>query len=154
MKPCRECSREISEQEMSCPHCGSHYPAKAKCLYSRISPFIFSFKYRPNKETAHGSILFSNLQLHRRNSKKCCSPEANRFHIVTRSLSSRSMRGDTIFIISVISSESIQRGQIKFFLSCNIGLTFALIFAVLPKAQRMRRERCERHSSTECRRKH
>jgi ribosomal protein L37E len=30
MKPCRECKQEISEQAISCPHCGAPYPAGEK----------------------------------------------------------------------------------------------------------------------------
>jgi hypothetical protein len=60
MKPCRECSNEISEQAMSCPHCGAPYPAKAKWdgwgfEYKSEANFLglpllhVSFKYRPNR---------------------------------------------------------------------------------------------------------
>jgi hypothetical protein len=60
VKPCRECSKEISEQAMSCPHCGAPYPAKAKWdgwgfEYKSEANFLglpllhVSFKYRPNK---------------------------------------------------------------------------------------------------------
>jgi hypothetical protein len=60
MKPCRECRHEISEQAMSCPHCGAPYPAKGKWdgwgfEYKSEANFLglpllhVSFKYRPNK---------------------------------------------------------------------------------------------------------
>jgi len=60
MKPCRECLKEISEQALSCPHCGAPYPAKEKWdgwgfeYKSEANilglPLIHvSFKYRPNK---------------------------------------------------------------------------------------------------------
>jgi hypothetical protein len=60
MKPCRECRHEISEQAMSCPHCGAPCPAKEKWdgwgfEYKSEANFLglpllhISFKYRPNK---------------------------------------------------------------------------------------------------------
>ena len=60
MKPCRECSREVSEQALACPQCGAPYPARDKWdgygweYKSPISlmglPFLhISFKYRPNR---------------------------------------------------------------------------------------------------------
>jgi hypothetical protein len=60
MKPCRECSKEISAQAMSCPHCGAPYPAKEKWdgwgfEYKSEANFLglpllhVSFKYRPNR---------------------------------------------------------------------------------------------------------
>lgn len=60
MKPCRECKQEISEQALSCPHCGAPYPAKEqwdgwgfeyKSRYSLFGlPLVhISFKYRPNR---------------------------------------------------------------------------------------------------------
>jgi hypothetical protein len=60
MKPCRECRHEISEQAMSCPHCGAPYPAKEKWdgwgfEYKSEANILglpllhISFKYRPNK---------------------------------------------------------------------------------------------------------
>ena len=30
MKPCRECSHQISEQAMACPNCGAPFPAQEK----------------------------------------------------------------------------------------------------------------------------
>lgn len=60
MKPCRECRHEISEQALSCPHCGAPYPARDKwdgwgfeyksqaalCGWPLVH---ISFKYRPNR---------------------------------------------------------------------------------------------------------
>ena len=59
MKPCRECSHEISEQATTCPSCGAPYPSKDKWDgrgYEYKSEIIImglpllhiSFKYRPN----------------------------------------------------------------------------------------------------------
>lgn len=60
MKPCRVCRKEISEQALSCPHCGAPYPAKAKWdgwgfEYKSQATLLgwpllhISFKYRPNR---------------------------------------------------------------------------------------------------------
>jgi hypothetical protein len=60
MKPCRECKHEISEQAITCPHCGAPYPAKEKWdgwgfeYKSKLSFFglpllHISFKYRHNR---------------------------------------------------------------------------------------------------------
>ena len=60
MKPCRECSREISEQATSCPHCGAPYPArptwdgwgfeyKSELTVMGLPLLHVSFKYRPNR---------------------------------------------------------------------------------------------------------
>jgi len=60
MKPCRECTREISEQAAFCPGCGAPYPAREKWdgwgfeYKSQTEilglPFLhISFKYRPNR---------------------------------------------------------------------------------------------------------
>ena len=60
MKPCRECRVEISEQALSCPHCGAPRPAKEKWdgwgfEYKSEAHFLglpllhISFKYRPNR---------------------------------------------------------------------------------------------------------
>jgi hypothetical protein len=60
MKPCRECKQEISEQAISCPHCGAPYPARDKWdgwgfEYKSEANFFglplvhISFKYRPNR---------------------------------------------------------------------------------------------------------
>ena len=60
MKPCRECTRNISEQAVFCPGCGAPYPAREKWdgwgfeYKSEATilgmPFLhISFKYRPNR---------------------------------------------------------------------------------------------------------
>ena len=60
MKPCRECKQEISEQAISCPHCGAPYPAKetwdgwgfeykSKIVFWGLPLLHISFKYRPNR---------------------------------------------------------------------------------------------------------
>ena len=60
MKSCRECKQEISEQAVSCPHCGAPYPAREKWdgwgfeYKSEANLFglplvHISFKYRPNR---------------------------------------------------------------------------------------------------------
>ncbi|HRT05921.1 MAG TPA: zinc ribbon domain-containing protein [Kiritimatiellia bacterium] len=60
MKPCRECRREVSEQAMSCPHCGAPCPArekwdgwgfeyKTKTELFGLPLLHVSFKYRPNR---------------------------------------------------------------------------------------------------------
>jgi hypothetical protein len=60
MKTCRECRHEVSEQALSCPHCGAPFPAKNKWdgwgyeYKSELTllglPLIhISFKYRPNR---------------------------------------------------------------------------------------------------------
>jgi hypothetical protein len=60
MKPCRECKHEISEQAMSCPHCGVPYPAKdkwdgwgfeykSKTKLFGLPLLHISFKYRPTR---------------------------------------------------------------------------------------------------------
>ena len=60
MKNCRECQHEVSENAISCPHCGAPYPAKEKWdgwgfeYKSKITiaglPLLhISFKYKPNR---------------------------------------------------------------------------------------------------------
>lgn len=60
MKPCRECKRDISEQAMTCPHCGAPAPARDKWdgwgfEYRSQSNILglpllhICFKYRPNR---------------------------------------------------------------------------------------------------------
>ncbi len=60
MKPCRECKQNISEEAVSCPHCGAPYPArkqwdgfgfeyKSKLTISGLPLVHISFKYRPNR---------------------------------------------------------------------------------------------------------
>ena len=60
MKNCRECRHEISEQAISCPNCGTPFPAKEKWdgwgfEYKSKTTIVglpllhISFKYRPNR---------------------------------------------------------------------------------------------------------
>jgi hypothetical protein len=60
MKLCRECRHEISEQAVTCPHCGAPFPAKEKWdgwgfEYKSEASFAgwplihISFKYRPSR---------------------------------------------------------------------------------------------------------
>jgi hypothetical protein len=60
MKKCRECQQEISEQAITCPHCGAPYPAreiwdgwgfeyKSKATILGLPFLHVSFKYRPNR---------------------------------------------------------------------------------------------------------
>ena len=60
MKPCRECSHEISEQALSCPNCGAPRPAKdqwdgwgfeyrSQTTLMGLPLVHISFKYRPNR---------------------------------------------------------------------------------------------------------
>jgi hypothetical protein len=60
MKPCRECKKGISEQAITCPHCGAPYPAreewagwgfeyKSKLVFWGLPLLHISFKYRPNR---------------------------------------------------------------------------------------------------------
>jgi hypothetical protein len=60
MKPCRECSHEISEQAISCPNCGAPYPSqehwdgwgyeyKSDANIMGIPLVHISFKYRKNR---------------------------------------------------------------------------------------------------------
>ena|SRR5271157_1119478 len=60
MKPCRECKHEISEQAISCPHCGAPYPTKetwdgwgfeykSKLVFWGLPFLHISFRYRPNR---------------------------------------------------------------------------------------------------------
>jgi hypothetical protein len=60
MTPCRECSREVSDNAVSCPQCGAPYPARAKwdgygfeyrsALAIGSLPLVhISFKYRANR---------------------------------------------------------------------------------------------------------
>jgi hypothetical protein len=59
MKSCRECKKEISEEAISCPHCGAPYPArekwdgwgfeyKSELVFLGLPLLHISFKYRPN----------------------------------------------------------------------------------------------------------
>jgi hypothetical protein len=60
MRPCRECKHEISEEAITCPHCGAPYPAKekwdgwgfeykSKLTFWGLPLLHISFKYRPNR---------------------------------------------------------------------------------------------------------
>jgi len=60
MKPCRECSRDISEQAVFCPGCGAPYPAREKwdgwgfeyksdANIGGLPLLHISFKYRANR---------------------------------------------------------------------------------------------------------
>jgi hypothetical protein len=60
VKPCRECKKEISEQAITCPHCGAPYAAreewdgwgfeyKSKLVFWGLPLLHVSFKYRPNR---------------------------------------------------------------------------------------------------------
>jgi len=60
MKPCRECRHPISEQALTCPHCGAPFPGRASWDgwgYEYKSAFTvaglpllhISFKFRPNR---------------------------------------------------------------------------------------------------------
>jgi hypothetical protein len=60
MKPCRECTQEISEQATACPRCGAPFPTKEKwdgwgfefkseATLCGLPWLHVSFKYRPNR---------------------------------------------------------------------------------------------------------
>lgn len=60
MKPCRECTHEVSEQAIACPQCGAPYPAKdnwdgwgfeykSKATLFGMPWIHVSFKYRPTR---------------------------------------------------------------------------------------------------------
>jgi len=60
MKPCRECSHEVSEQAAACPRCGAPVPAdqawngwgfeyRSKLTILNLPLLHISFKYRPNR---------------------------------------------------------------------------------------------------------
>jgi len=60
MKPCRSCRHEISEDAISCPHCGAPFPArenwdgwgygyKSEAALFGLPLVHVSFKYRPNR---------------------------------------------------------------------------------------------------------
>jgi hypothetical protein len=60
VKPCRECSREVSEQAFACPGCGAPYPTRPKwdgygfeyrsrATVAGLPLLHVSFKYRPNR---------------------------------------------------------------------------------------------------------
>ena len=60
MKPCRECSHQVSEQAFACPNCGAPYPArdkwdgwgfeyKSEAQLFGLPLLHISFKYGPNR---------------------------------------------------------------------------------------------------------
>lgn len=60
MKPCRECTHQISEHAFACPECGAPFPArdawdgfgyeyKSKTEIAGLPLVHISFKYRPNR---------------------------------------------------------------------------------------------------------
>ncbi len=60
MKPCRECQHPISEQALSCPHCGAPFPARpcwsgwgveyrSKWQIAGLPLVHVAFKYKPNR---------------------------------------------------------------------------------------------------------
>ena len=76
MKPCRECGHEVSEQALTCPHCGAPQPAREKWdgwgfeYKSEATLFGWpllhiSFKYRPNRRPvpARGIIAIGQFGL-------------------------------------------------------------------------------------------
>jgi hypothetical protein len=86
VKPCRECKNDISEQVLTCPHCGAPYPDKDKWdgwgfEYKTQKTFLslpfvhVSFKQRSNRvpvvakgiiaigQFACGIVLFLSLGL-------------------------------------------------------------------------------------------
>ena len=76
MKPCRECGHEVSEQALTCPHCGAPQPTREKWdgwgfeFKSEATLFGWpllhiSFKYRPNRRPvpARGIIAIGQFGL-------------------------------------------------------------------------------------------
>ncbi len=70
MRPCRECQREISEQAITCPHCGAPHPAKENWdgwgFEYKTTATLFglpllhvSFKYRPNRMPVPAKGVFA-----------------------------------------------------------------------------------------------
>ena len=68
MKPCRECSKEISESALVCPHCGAPKPAnekwdgygfeyKSKLQFFGIPLLHISFKYRNKRPVVAKGII-------------------------------------------------------------------------------------------------
>lgn len=60
MKSCRDCRHDVSEQALTCPHCGAPYPAKdrwdgwgfeykSQAALMGLPLIHVSFKYRPNR---------------------------------------------------------------------------------------------------------
>ena len=74
MKPCRECTHQVSEQAFACPQCGAPYPArdawdgwgyeyKSKTTIAGLPLVHISFKYRPNRRpvVARGVIAIGQF---------------------------------------------------------------------------------------------
>ena len=74
MKPCRECTHQVSEQAFACPQCGAPYPArdvwdgwgyeyKSKITIAGLPLVHISFKYRPNRRpvVARGVIAIGQF---------------------------------------------------------------------------------------------
>ena len=70
MKRCRECQREISEQAVACPQCGTPFPAKEKwdgwgfeyksqATFCGLPWLHISFKYRPNRRPVPAKGIFA-----------------------------------------------------------------------------------------------
>lgn len=70
MKPCRECSHEVSFDAMACPSCGAPYPArdkwdgwgfeyKSKAMFLGLPLLHISFKYRPNRTPVPARGVFA-----------------------------------------------------------------------------------------------
>ena len=68
MKPCRECSQQISEQAIACPNCGAPYPAqerwdgwgyeyKSHATILGMPLVHISFKYHNTMQTPFGRGL-------------------------------------------------------------------------------------------------
>jgi len=60
MKPCRSCQANVSEDALTCPHCGAPYPArekfdgwgyeyKSQATLFGLPLLHVAFKYRPNR---------------------------------------------------------------------------------------------------------
>ena len=74
MKPCRECTHQVSEHAFACPQCGAPYPArdawdgwgyeyKSKITIAGLPLVHISFKYRPNRRpvVARGVIAIGQF---------------------------------------------------------------------------------------------
>ena len=83
MKKCRECNHEVSEQAMTCPHCGAPRPAKPDwdgwgfeykskvrlmgipCSTSRSSTARTAFRFRHGESLPSDSSLSGFSRCHR-----------------------------------------------------------------------------------------
>ena len=70
MKPCRECTHQVSEHAFACPQCGAPYPwdgwgyeYKSKITIAGLPLVHVSFKYRPNRRpvVARGVIAIGQF---------------------------------------------------------------------------------------------